>query len=95
MRLLTAAENEKVSRAKKGLVEEFGWDEDDLDGMRFAEVVAAYDNAVTERDRSARMYLCSRCREGIVKNDGSGWGECPVCGQEHDIACLTELKAVR
>lgn len=42
-----------------------------------------------------RTYLCSRCQDGVVKDEGGGWGECPVCGQDHDIACLTELREVR
>lgn len=41
------------------------------------------------------MRLCTDCTQGVVRDMGDGWGACPVCGREHDIATLPPLHTNR
>lgn len=41
------------------------------------------------------MYVCTGCANGIVRDTGDGWGACPVCGREHDVAMLPPLHTNR
>ena len=48
VRLVPAAKSREITLAKRGLLEEFGWHEADLDGMRFDAILAAYKKAQEE-----------------------------------------------
>lgn len=36
-------------------------------------------------------YLCNHCREGLVKDEGKGWGSCPVCAYDLDVQTLQRI----
>jgi DNA-directed RNA polymerase subunit M/transcription elongation factor TFIIS len=41
------------------------------------------------------VYRCPHCRDGLLTDEGHGWGECSTCGYEIDVETPTSADEVR